>query len=221
MPTFRYKAVTEPGEVVEGFLDAPDQQTVIEQLRLKGYFPIRADALEQASLSNWFRREMSPGRQIQRQETADILRELATLMQAGLTLEHALDTAIRFSTRAAVRDLLKGVVERVRAGASLSQAFTAEAPNFDRFCLGMMRAGEAGGSLGVVLAKTAEYLERSVKSRRNFHSALIYPAVLLVTSLLAIGVVVTVVVPSFEDVFDQAGYELPLTTRVVLAIALR
>jgi general secretion pathway protein F len=218
MPTFRYKAVTEPGEVVHGFLDAPDQEAVIEQLRLKGYLPIRADRLEQASLSRWFHRELSSKRHIRRQETAGILRELATLLQAGLTLDQSLDTAIRFSDRPAVRALLKGVVDRVRGGASLSQAFAAEERTFDRFCLGMMRAGEAGGSLDKVLARTAESLERSMKSRQNFHSALIYPAVLLVTSLLAVGVVVTVVVPSFKDVFDQAGYALPLATRIVLAV---
>ncbi len=218
MPTFRYKAVTEPGEVVEGLIEAPDQQSVIDQLRLKGYFPIRADALEQRSLSAWFHRELAGKRRIRRRETADVLRELATLLQAGLTLDQALDTAIRFSERPSVRALLQGVVERVRAGAALSQAFAAEDPTFDRFCLGMMRAGEAGGSLDKVLAKTAEYLERSLKSRQNFYSALIYPAVLLTTSLLAVAVVVTVVVPSFEEVFDQAGYELPAATEIVLAI---
>ncbi len=217
MPTFRYKAVIEPGEIVEGFLDGADQQSVIEQLRLKGYFPIRVDAVERASLSSWVFRELSPKRRIRRQETADILRELATLLQAGLTLDQALDTAIRFSQRPAVGALLKGVVVRVRAGNALSQAFAAEEPAFDRFCLGMMRAGEAGGSLDVVLAKAAEYLERSLKSRQNLHSALIYPAVLLVTSLIAVAVVVTVVVPSFRDVFDQAGYELPMVTEIVLA----
>lgn len=218
MPTFRYKAVNEPGDVIQGFLDAPDQQAVIEQLRLKGYLPIQADALEQASLPSWFQRTLSSGRRVGRQQTADILGELATLMRAGLTLEQALDTAVQFSSRGAVRALLKGVVERVRSGASLSEALASEEPTFDRFCIGMIRAGEAGGSLDIVLAKTSEYLDRSLKSRRDFHSALIYPAVLLVTSLFAIGVVVSVVVPSFEDVFNQAGYELPLATRIVLEV---
>lgn len=218
MPTFRYKAVTEPGQVVEGFLDATDQNAVVEQLRQKGYFPIRADSLEQASLTGWMHREMSRRRQLSRQDTATILRELATLLQAGLTLDQALDTAIRFSDREPVRELLKSVVEKVRGGSSLSVAFASEEQSFDRFCLGMIRAGEAGGSLDVVLGKTAEYLERSQKSRQSFRSALIYPIVLLLTSVISVGIVVTVVIPSFEDVFAQAGYDLPLATRVVLAV---
>lgn len=218
MPTYRYKAVNEPGQIVQGLLDAPDQNAVIELLRQKGYFPIRAESLEQASLSRWFHRRSSRRRQVGRQDTATILRELATLLHAGLSLDQALDTAIRFGGREPVRELLKGVVERVRGGAALSEAFAAEERSFDRFCLGMIRAGEAGGALDIVLGKTAEYLERSQKSRQNFRSALIYPTVLLLTSIVSVGIVVTVVIPSFQDVFTQAGYELPLATKVVLAV---
>jgi general secretion pathway protein F len=82
----------------------------------------------------------------------------------------------------------------------------------------MVRAGEAGGSLDTVLGKTAEFMERADKTKQDLKSALIYPCILLVTAMISVGVIVTVVIPRFKEVFDQAGFPLPLATRIVMAV---
>jgi general secretion pathway protein F len=94
----------------------------------------------------------------------------------------------------------------------------AEGDAFDRFAIGMARAGEASGALDQVLAKTAEFLERSHKSLQNLRSALLYPAILLIATVISVGIIVTVVIPSFEEIFSEAGFPLPLATRVVLGV---
>jgi general secretion pathway protein F len=218
VPIYRYKAVTEPGEVLEGDMEAPSQAAVIEHLRNQGHFPIGAEEQRQGTLAGWLRRELGRGRRISRQDVAIVVRELATLLRAGLALDQALDVLIGFSEREAVREVLKRVVEKVRGGVSLADAMASQGKLFDRFCLGMIRAGEAGGSLEVVLAKTADYMERSQQSKQKVTSALIYPVILLFTAFASVAIVVTVVIPSFKEIFDQAGYDLPLATQVVVFV---
>jgi general secretion pathway protein F len=93
-----------------------------------------------------------------------------------------------------------------------------EGDAFDRFTVGMTRAGEASGALDTVLAKTGEFLERTHKSLQNLRSALLYPAILLTATVISVGIIVTVVIPSFQEIFNEAGFPLPLATRVVMAI---
>ena len=218
MPIYRYKAVTEPGEVLEGDMEAPSQAAVIEHLRSQGHFPIGAEEQRQGTLAGWLNRELGRGRRISRQDVAIVIRELSTLLRAGLALDQALDVLIAFSERATVKEVLKRIVEKVRGGVSLADAMASQGNVFDRFCLGMIRAGEAGGSLEVVLAKTADYMERSQQSKQKVTSALIYPVILLLTAFASVAIIVTVVIPNFKEIFDQAGIALPLPTRIVLFI---
>lgn len=218
MPVYRYRAVSEPGEVLEGDMEAPDRAAVIEHLRGLGHLPIGAEERRADTLGGWLDRELGPGRRISGRDVAILIRELATLLRAGLALDHALDVQIAFCEREAVRKVLKQVVEKVRGGSALADAMAAQGAVFDRFTLGMVRAGEAGGALDVVLAKTADYLERSQQSRQKIKSALIYPVILLLTAFVSVAVIVTVVIPSFKEIFDQAGYDLPLATRIVVLV---
>ncbi|MGZ8995210.1 MAG: type II secretion system F family protein, partial [Rhodospirillales bacterium] len=77
--------------------------------------------------------------------------------------------------------------------------------------------GEAGGALDVALTRTADFMERSQKARQSFKSALLYPAILLLSAVISVAIMVTVVIPNFQQIFADAGYELPLPTRIVLA----
>lgn len=218
MPTFRYKAVTEPGDVIEGELEAASQAAVIDHLRGRGFLPIRAEPLGERSLSAWLDRELGRRHRVSRQDVTTLIRELATLLKAGLALDQALTTLITFAEKEPLRELVKRILERVRGGASLTDAMAAEGRTFSRFSLGMVRAGETGGALDAVLAKTAEFMEKSHQSVQNLKSALLYPIILLVSAALSVGIIVTVVIPSFKEIFEDAGIALPLPTRIVMGV---
>jgi general secretion pathway protein F len=117
-----------------------------------------------------------------------------------------------------LKNLVSNVAGRVRGGASLADAMAKEEGAFDRFCIGMVRAGEAGGTLDQVLARVADFQERSRRFRQELQAALRYPLILLVFALASVAIIVTVVIPSFEQIFVDAGFPLPLATRVVMAI---
>jgi general secretion pathway protein F len=135
-----------------------------------------------------------------------------------LPLDRAFSILIGISDEESVKTLLSHVQERVRGGSSLADALEAQQGVFSRLYLNMVRAGEAGGSLEVVLVRLAEFMERSKALRDSVTSALIYPAILLSVAGLSVIILLTFVVPQFQQLFRDAGKALPLATQVVIAV---
>jgi general secretion pathway protein F len=218
MPVFRYRAVGGGGEVLEGEMEAASRGAVIDRLRNQGFLPIQAREHAARQPAAWLQRRLGRRRPPGREAVELMLRELAILLRAGLALDQALEVMVRHTENAATGALIQSLADRVRGGMSLGDAMARAAGPFDRFCIGMVRAGEAGGTLDAVLTRIADFMERARKFRSEAQAALRYPLILLVFALASIAVIVTVVIPSFEDIFTDAGFELPLATRVVMAI---
>ena len=106
----------------------------------------------------------------------------------------------------------------MRGGKSLSQALDAHRDVFSRFYVNIVRAGEAGGALGVVLTRLADTMERNKELRESVKSALIYPTILICVAVASVMVLLVFVVPQFQQTFAQAGKALPLPTQVVILV---
>lgn len=221
MPLYRYKAVNAEGEIVEGEMEARGQEAVIERLQTLGHMPIRAHEIKEpgaggarSSLSTLLARSS----RISQRDVGTFTQELATLLRARLPLDRALEILIELSGNVSVRQLLTRVRERVHDGATLSAAMEAQKGVFSRLYLSMLRVGEAGGALDVVLLRLAEHMERARELRDTVTSALIYPAILVCVAGLSVVVLLIFVVPQFQQLFDDAGKALPLATQVVIAL---
>ena len=185
MALFTYKAVTAEGEVIEGELEALDQRSAIERLRSQGHVPIRAE--ERRGGGAVRRSSLRRGARISPAAVALLTRELSMLLQAGLPLDRALSILGSLSTEGPVSRLVERVLDRVRGGASLAEALEAQGEVFPNFYCGMVRAGEAGGALELVLDRLADTLERAQALRESVKSALIYPMLVVI---LAVGAAV-------------------------------
>jgi general secretion pathway protein F len=220
MPVFQYKAVTPAGEVLEGAMDASSRAGVIDRLRDMGYTPIRAvEAGAAEAAPAQARRGGSPAlfrRGVTPDEVGIVTREIATLLKAGLPLDRSLEILVGLAENDRVAEVLRKVRNEVRGGASLSKALEAQGAVFSRFYVNMVRAGEAGGALAEVLARLAEFMERSKELRESVKSALIYPTILLVVAIASVAILLAVVVPQFEPIFEQSGKALPWVTEMVL-----
>lgn len=219
MARFAYKAVSASGDVIEGEIDARDQERAIEQLHALGHVPIRADEISVGSPRRrpwlgWFM-----GRDVSRQDVAFLTRELAILLTAGLPLERALEIVTDISDRETVQRLVKRLLESVRGGASLADAMAIQQTVFSRTYISTVRAGEVGAALDVVLERLADFMEKSQQLRDTVKSALIYPAILLVMTGLSMVIVLTVVLPEFKPLFEDAGAALPLSAAVLLSFS--
>lgn len=221
MPQFAYRALTEAGERVVGEIEAGDRRGAIQRLQAQGLIPIEAQPASRGAPQGMEAPVGRPARSSGRQAAAVTVatRELATLIGAGETLESALALVAGELSDRRLRPVFEALLNRVRTGASLSDAMAAEPGIFSRLYIGMVRAAEATGRLGEVLTELADLRERQETLQRQLGSALIYPIVLLLTAIGAVLVLLLYVVPQFTPIF--AGHEdrLPPLTRFILDAA--
>src|SRR5438876_3087274 len=221
MPLYRYKAVNTSGDVAAGELDAANESEIVDRLRDQGLMPMqvvaaageRVAAAQKAARHRWF----AP-RRVTRDHLLAFTRELATLLRAGLPLDRALEVLINLADAPPVARLLQAVRDSVRGGKSLSQALDMNREVFSRFYVNIVRAGEAGGALGVVLTRLAETMERNKELRESVKAALIYPTILILVAVASVMVLLVFVVPQFQQTFAQAGKALPLPTQIVIFV---
>lgn len=188
MPVFRYDAVTGSGELLSGEMEAADQAAVVAHLQELGHVPIRADKSGHAWMSRLLTRPLFRSPQRLAGELVLITQQLGMLLHAGFSIDHVLETAENMVESRAAKDCLGALLDKVRGGSSLADAMAAQREVFPAFYVGMVRAGEAGGSLDVTLEHLADLLERAQAAREQVKSALIYPAIVLATGFGSIAV---------------------------------
>ena len=216
MPLFRYKAVSLAGATQEGEMEGAAQAVVVERLQTLGLIPIKVEetsAKTSGAQSGWslFRKS-----RISQEDVAVFTQEIATLLKAGLPLDRCLEILVGLSASEPVRQMMNQIREEVRGGAALSKAMESQQGVFSRFYLNMIRAGEAGGALDVVLQRLTEFMERSRELKETVKSALMYPAILVGVAVLSVVILLMWVVPQFSQMFEESGKALPLPTQIVI-----
>jgi general secretion pathway protein F len=215
---FVYKAVAHDGTIQEGTKEAKDETCLIAYLQSEGLIPLKI-SLTGASFSYFFSFKRSQDG-LSQKEINLFTKELATLLQAGLPLDRSLVVLMDLiEPESNIYNLIKKVLERVKGGVSLADALESESSDFSRFYINMLRAGEAGGSVDVVLGQLSEYLEKSKELKDTVSTALIYPAILVIMALGSVFLLLTFVVPQFMEMFESAGKELPISTQIVVGTA--
>ncbi len=218
MPQFRYKAISATGETLEGEMEAPDQAAVVQRLQSAGHLPISTDSAAAAGAGSVLSRDLFARRRANRRDVQMLTRELATLVHAGLPLDRSFEILIDLNDEPVVSALLEAILESISGGASLADAMAEQSGIFPRYYLSMIQAGEAGGTLDVVLARLSDFMERSQAMRESVRSALIYPVILVAMSLIAVVILLSVVVPRFRPPFEDAGQALPISTQIVVGL---
>ena len=218
MAFFQYKAVTPAGEVQEGVLEASSSKAAVARLQEMGFIPIRAEEAggAKAASTQMSQPSLFSRKSVSQQDIGVVTRELATLLKAGLPLDRSFEILINLAESPRIAELLGRIRNDVRGGSSLSKALESQRGVFTRFYINMIRAGEAGGSLPLVLLRLAEYMERAKALRDNVTASLTYPAFLAVVSALAVVVLLGAVVPRFKPIFAGTGKAVPLMTQAVL-----
>lgn len=212
MTKYFYKAVKPDGELVEGDLEAVDEAAVVRLLQSDGLIPIETRTSK--SLTSKLVRVRR--RRLSQKEIGIITRELATLLEAGMTLDRSLQILIDLTEAEHLIRVLSDLQERVRGGATFSSALEAQDGQFPRLYINMVRAGEVSGALDQVLDRLADYLERVAELRQTVTSALVYPSILLFVAGLSVILLLVFVVPQFTALFEDMGEALPLPTQIVV-----
>jgi general secretion pathway protein F len=210
VPLFRYKAFTPAGEAIDGAMEAASAEEVIAKVQDAGNLPIEAtlaDAAGGGGLLGLFGRRDA----LSADQVLQFTQQLATLLGAGQPLDRALQILLDLPESEAARRLIERVRDAVRSGAPLSVGLEQQHGVFSRLYINMVRAGEIGGSLHDTLRRLADYLERSKALKA-------YPCILIAMVVGSLMLLLGYVVPQFMPLFQDMGAELPLLTKIVLAV---
>jgi len=211
---FRCRLGTATGDIVEGVYIADSEARLRRELEEKGMYVLSLQRRAALSLSSGGRRQ-----RVKRQEFLVFNQELATLLKAGMPLVQSLDILRQRVTNPTFKSVLDSVHDRVRSGSSLSDAFGEHGSLFPAVYSASLLAGERSGNLDAVIRRYVAYDKIIGAVKRRTLSALIYPAILVTMMVSLIGIIVLRVVPAFSDFYANFGRELPLSTRIIVAVS--
>jgi general secretion pathway protein F len=219
MPSFRWSAINGGGDVARGVMEAPDRSAVVERLQRQGQIVLRADPADgRGGWAELLQIELGRTRGLDKAALGELTRELAIMLAAGQDLDRALRFVVENTRNARARAVLGTVRDKVRGGSSLAAAIAGEPRSFSKLYVGLVRAGEAGGTLPATLDRLATLLERERSLSANLRSAMIYPALLIVAAIGSIVLLLDYVLPQFAPIFEQAGAQLPAATRALMTL---
>jgi type IV pilus assembly protein PilC len=212
---FRCRLGTPGGEVIEGVYIADNEARLRRDLEEKGLFVLSLQRRGSLSLSVGGPRR----RRISRQEFLVFNQELATLLKAGMPLVQSLDILRQRVANPTFKAVLDAIYEKVKAGTALSDAFGEHGELFPPVYAASLMAGERSGNLDSVLRRYVSYEKVIGAVRRRTISAMIYPAVLVTMMIILVGIIVLKVVPAFADFYAGFDRQLPLSTRIIMAVS--
>lgn len=221
MPNFTYVARNPQGKLITGRTEAATQAMVVKILKDQGLTPTSIQsgggAAEEAKPKARQQRLKRGGANIE--DLVLISRQLATMIRAGLPLVEVLNILSEQVDKLVLRNVLRQVEKDVQSGSSFYEALARHPKVFNQFFLSMTKVGEASGMLDTILDQVATYLEKAASIRRKVKSATMYPAVVGCFAILIMILIMTKVVPTFEQIFSDLDQKLPLLTEIVIGIS--
>jgi general secretion pathway protein F len=215
MTAWRFKAIDGKGRAFDGEMDAPDEAAVLARIRRDGAMPL-AVTQARGGWSGALSWSFGHGDTLTRQDVTNVTRELSTMLGAGQDIDRALRFLVETAPNRRSGRVLTALRDDVRNGNTLAAAMAKQSGSFSRLYVGLVRAGEAGGTLPATLEQLADLLERERSLASTIQSALIYPALLLVAACGAVVLLLTQVLPEFVPLFEQSGVALPASTQFLI-----
>ncbi|MCY4659635.1 MAG: type II secretion system F family protein [Acidobacteria bacterium] len=213
---FRCRLGTDTGEIVEGVYTADTEAKLRRDLEDKGLYVL---SIRRRGVSGLPAFALPRRRRVASRDFIVFNQELAALLRAGIPLVQSLDIVRQRAENPVLKAVLDDVYERVRGGAALSAAFEVQGDLFPGVYTASVLAGEKSGGLEEVLRRYIAYARVISSVRRRTISALVYPGILLLLSLVVVAVIVLQVVPEFGDFYAGMGAELPLATRILTSVS--
>ena len=246
MATFQFIAKDSAGQERRGTIDAGDRAGAIAAIRAQGLVPTALGEVKGGGAPAPAKGAKKPVKappaakpkkkglgsmeiklpaflrgRVKTKDLTSFTRQLATLVNAGLPLMRCIEVMKKQKMAPAMKDCLDGISEGIAGGATFSESLTAYPKIFDNLYINMVKAGEAGGVLEVVLSRLAEFAEKAQKIKNKVKGAMIYPAVVLTAAIGITAFLLLTVIPKFKQVFDDilGGQELPGITQFVMNLA--
>ena len=227
MPNFKYTALDQNGVEKTGIISADNKMAAMEMVRAQGLLlreceeaakGARPTAAKESKKGKGKKQAKSKGKaggSIKQKELMVFTRQLATLIDAGLPLLQSLNVLSKQEPNANLRATITALSDSVQGGSTFSEALSTYPKMFNRLFVNMVKAGEIGGVLEVVLRRLAEYQEKANKLRGKIVSAMVYPLIIMVIAVGILVFLMLVIVPKFKEMFEGQNMELPALSQFV------
>jgi type IV pilus assembly protein PilC len=220
MPIFEYKARNIRGNTIAGEMEGKDRKSVIDKLRAQRMVILSVDEKKISSFTSMF--NMMKGNRkakVALKHVVTFSRQLSTLVNAGVPIVQGLVILNEQIENKAMGDVVSDIRNDVESGLSIAEAMGRHPEAFTELYVSMVKAGEAGGVLDVILERLSGYLETSQKLRGKVKGAMVYPAVVSFVAISVTIFLLTVVIPAFKTAFASFGANLPLPTQILISIS--
>ncbi|PWX62308.1 type II secretion system protein F [Clostridium perfringens] len=211
MAIFKYKAINSEGQRIEGSQSADSESQIREMLLSNQYYPLSIEKENSKS-----KKSFSFNSKVKLKDIAVFCRQFYVMLDSGLSIGKALNILIEQCEKPKLREDLIGVNGELKRGETLASSMRKRKDVFPNLLTSMIDAGERSGNLDIILKRMAEYYEKETKIRGKIKSAMIYPIVLGVVAIIAITFILTFVMPTFVQMFEENNVDLPMATKMVL-----
>jgi len=223
MPTYQFEAMDQTGQEIKDVVEAPSQDEAQATIRQMGYFVTKI-SVKKSRKAAAEKKAAKRGKTfaiggVKQKALTTFTRQLSILQDAGLPILRSLKILEQQSKAGALKNALIDVCDEIEAGATLSEAMSKSPKAFDRLYVNMVKAGEAGGALEVILKRLAEFQERSQALRRKVKGALVYPITVVGFATLILIFIMIKIVPAFQKIFADFGTKLPDMTELLIKIS--
>lgn len=219
---FAYKAMNRDGKEVFGVIDAENQALAINDIRNLGLFPTTVREARKSDERRARKQKKGLGDLyfggIKTKQLVVMTRQLSTLIDAGLPLLRSINILIAQQKPSKLKDVLQEISSDIQGGSTFSEALAKHPKYFDRLYVNMVRAGEVGGMLEVVLQRLAIFMERRQALKRRVKGAMVYPIAVLTIAAGIVWFLLTYIVPEFAEVFKDFGAKLPAMTLFLIDV---
>jgi len=228
MPVFQYEAMDNNGMEVKDTIEAATEAEAQSLIRDQGYFVTKiaekrskkkkAKVEQRGKAGPRKKRGFSFGK-VKGKHLCTFTRQLSTLQDAGLPILRSLKILEGQAKPGPLKNSLMGVIEDIESGSTLSEAMSKQPKAFDNLYCNMVKAGEAGGALEIILQRLAEFKERAQSLKRKVQGAMIYPAAVITVATLIVAGIMIYIIPKFKEIFEGFNTDLPGMTIMLINIS--
>ena len=222
MPTYQFKAMDSAGEEIEDVIDAATEEEATTTIRSMGYYVTKISVKKQAAGQTATGAKRKRGFALGGASTKVITtftRQLSILQDAGLPILRSLKILEQNQKPGKLKNALMDVCEEIETGATLSEAMAKSPKVFNRLYVNMIKAGEAGGALEIILQRLADFMERAQSLKKKVKGAMIYPVVVIMVAVGILTFIMIKIVPVFAKMFEEFGLDLPAPTKLLINIS--
>ena len=210
MNTYSYRAMKDDGKKLEGMYEANSRDEVVEMITANGFYPLKVEEVTKGKKT-----EIRLNNRVTTKDLAIFCRQLYTMLDAGVSITNSLNMLAMQLPSPRLRTILSKIEESVKKGEMLSVAMK-RYKEFPQLLISMVESGESTGSIDTMMLRMASHFEKETKTNNKVKSAMIYPICLAVVAVAAVMFILTFVMPTFAELFEENGADLPFITSAMI-----